>query len=348
MRCRLAAALVLALLLVGAPARAQVVNVKGSVQTLTLAAWNSGTALNATQTIFAPGDSGYGEVLVYLTQTTTLTAGAITYEVSFDNATWVTIPADAVLDPTSTTYAQIALPYTVQASTNKPFLLIGKGWQGLRIKLSTQITGTGAVTPNVTFLPYVTVDSIVALSPTAANFQTTTNVGQINGVTPLMGAGATGTGALRVNDVASSATGAAIPASATYVGGLGSGNTGGNLVGATACDSNKVISITSATTTLMVTGVASRQVHICAMHVVTAIANNVALVEGTGATCGTGTAGMAGGSTAANGWNFAANGGIALGAGFGDIMTTATAGDSVCIITSAAGPLAGFIKYAIY
>jgi hypothetical protein len=69
------------------------------------------------------------------------------------------------------------------------------------------------------------------------------------------------------------------------------------------------------------------------MHMITAAANNVALIEGTGATCGTGSAGMAGGTTAASGYNLAANGGIAFGSGLGTVMQTATTGDSVCVVT---------------
>lgn len=137
----------------------------------TLSTWNSSTGLNATQNIFT--NSGAEAVLVQLTQTTTLTAGAITFEVSYDGSTWGTIPASAVLDPTSTTFAQIALPYTVQASTNKQFLLNMNGAQGLRVKLSTQITGTGTVTPNYALLPASPADTVIALSPTAANFQVT-------------------------------------------------------------------------------------------------------------------------------------------------------------------------------
>jgi len=136
-----------------------------------LSAWNSSTSLNATQTIFT--NSGAEAVLVQLTQTTTLTAGAVTFEVSYDGSNWSTIPASAVLDPTSTTFAQISLPYTVQASTNKQFLLNMNGAQGLRAKLSTQITGTGAVTPNYALLPASPADTVVALSPTAANFNAT-------------------------------------------------------------------------------------------------------------------------------------------------------------------------------
>lgn len=175
-----------------------------------------------------------------------------------------------------------------------------------------------------------------------------------------IGSGAIASGAIASGAVASgafgsdsasfgvSATGAAPPAKANYIGGLASGATGGFLTGVPVCDSFKAVSMTSATTTLMVTGVSGRHVRICSIHLVTAIANNVALIGGTGATCGTGTSGLAGGTTAANGWNFAANGGLALGSGLGTVIQTAATGDSVCIITSAAGPLAGTIAYAIY
>jgi hypothetical protein len=135
-----------------------------------LSAWNSSTSLNATQNIFT--NSGTEAVLVQFTQTSTLTAGAITFEVSYDGSTWNTIPANCVLDPTSTTFAQISLPYTVQASTNKAILINSNGMQGLRVKLSTQITGTGTVTPNYALLPNSPADTVVALSPTAANFNT--------------------------------------------------------------------------------------------------------------------------------------------------------------------------------
>jgi hypothetical protein len=149
-------------------------------------------------------------------------------------------------------------------------------------------------------------------------------------------------------DAATSATGAAPPAKASFNGNLGSGATGGLLAGVTVGDTYKNINVSTATTTLLVTGVAGRQVRITALHMVTAAANNVALIEGTGATCGTGTAGMAGGTTAATGYNFSANGGMTEGAGLGTVVQTATAGDSVCIVTSAATQLSGGLQYAIY
>lgn len=143
-------------------------------------------------------------------------------------------------------------------------------------------------------------------------------------------------------------TGSAPPAKGAFEAGIGSGATGGLLVGMTVCDTPIPVSITSGTTTLLITGVASRHIYICHLNLVTAIANNVAIITGTGATCGTSTAGVFGGTTAANGWNFAANGGIALGTGIGIVGRTETTGDSICAITSSAGPLAGSITYAIY
>ena len=105
------------------------------------------------------------------------------------------------------------------------------------------------------------------------------------------------------------------------------------------------ISITTATTTRIVTPSASNKTYICGLTVVTAAANNVGIVEGTGGTCGTGTAGVIGGTTAANGPNFGANSGLALQAGKTAHAYTAGTNVDLCLITSAATPLAGVIKY---
>ena len=144
------------------------------------------------------------------------------------------------------------------------------------------------------------------------------------------------------------AAGAAPPGEYVAIGGVTSGATGGFLAGIPVCDSFANINIVTATTTLIVTGVSARHVRICSLSLVTAGANNVALISGTGATCGTGTTGMTGGTTAATGWNFAANGGIAQGSGIGTINQTNAVGDSVCAITSAAVQLSGRISYTIY
>jgi len=153
---------------------------------------------------------------------------------------------------------------------------------------------------------------------------------------------------LNVRQDTSGATGAAPPARADFIGGLASGATGGFLTGIPVCDSFFSVNIATTTTTLAITGVSGRHVYICGISLVTAAANNVALISGTGATCGTSTAGITGGTTAASGYNFADNGGITQGSGLGAINRTETAGDSVCIVTSAATQLSGAISYAIY
>jgi hypothetical protein len=96
-----------------------------------------------------------------------------------------------------------------------------------------------------------------------------------------------------------------------------------------------------------VTGTSAKKIYICSINLVTAAANNVAMVEGTGTVCATGIAGMAGGSTAATGWNFAANGGLTQGNGMGSIMAEATNADNLCLLQSAAVQLSGVIGYVV-
>jgi hypothetical protein len=92
-------------------------------------------------------------------------------------------------------------------------------------------------------------------------------------------------------------------------------------------------------------GISGKYTYICSVHLVTATAQNIALVEGTGTTCGTSTAGMAGGATAATGWNLAVNQTIALGNGANWILATATAGRNVCLLSSGSGQISGAIQY---
>jgi hypothetical protein len=144
------------------------------------------------------------------------------------------------------------------------------------------------------------------------------------------------------------ATGAAPPANALLVSGLTSGATGGFMKAITVADSYVNVNIVTATTVLLVTGVSGRHVRISSISLVAAGADNVALLSGTGATCGTGTTGMTGGTTAGTGYNLAAGGNIQLGSGLGQVNQTNATGDSVCIVTSAAVQLSGRIAYSIW
>jgi len=97
----------------------------------------------------------------------------------------------------------------------------------------------------------------------------------------------------------------------------------------------------------LVAGTASKKIYICSIHVVVASATNVALVEGTGTVCGTGTAGVSGfgGATAATGWNFGANGGIVLGNGESSVGAEGTSADNLCLFNSGSGQVSGGISY---
>lgn len=104
-----------------------------------------------------------------------------------------------------------------------------------------------------------------------------------------------------------------------------------------------VINLTA--NTQVITGTASKKTYVCSINIVAGAATNVAVVEGTGTVCATSITGMAGGSTAATGWNFAANGGLVLGNGGFSVMVTATTANNVCILVSAANQVSGGISY---
>jgi len=122
------------------------------------------------------------------------------------------------------------------------------------------------------------------------------DIGAINGVTPLMGAGNTGTGSPRVTiatDQAAiaaagqGATGSAVPSGAVYMGAKSTGN----LTGLIQCDSSVLINTASAATAELVSLTSSQVIYICGweIHTSSASANNVNLAYGTGTNCGTGT-----------------------------------------------------------
>lgn len=106
------------------------------------------------------------------------------------------------------------------------------------------------------------------------------------------------------------------------------------------------INISTATTTELTGALsgASTYYYVCSLDIVTAGANNVALVDDDTDGCGSPTAGLAGGTTAASGWNLAANGGIVKGNGTGTVYKAVTANSVLCLVTSAATQLSGSIQ----
>lgn len=143
--------------------------------------------------------------------------------------------------------------------------------------------------------------------------------------------------------------GAAYPSVSVGVGGK---DASGNIQPLNADPCNSVaknytpINIASATTTRIIAPTAAKKTYICSFDVVAQAAIKVGIVEGTGGTCGTGTAGVFGGTTAATGLDLPAEGSGAF-KGAGNTAVWATAGTNVdfCLITSTAAQLSGHVTW---
>lgn len=203
------------------------------------------------------------------------------------------------------------------------------------------------------------------------------NVSQINGVTPLMGAGNTGTGSARVTIATDQA---ALPGLGVYVedaaetaGGnlsmagsvrrdapaTSAGTTGDNATLNTnasgalwvsnvdPCSSETKITAPFSLTArgVIIAAAASKKNYICGIVVVAGAAEIFNLVEGTGTTCQTSTAAIVGSTTAANGLSFAINGGMSVNAGNSTVIAGTGTNVDTCIMPSSTGRLAGFVTY---
>lgn len=151
-------------------------------------------------------------------------------------------------------------------------------------------------------------------------------------------------------------TAAAVPANALYVG----FNSGGNLVGISSgnplpvtaatldpCQSvaKTTVPISQATSTQLLAGTPAKKTYVCSFAIIGADAENASLVGGTGSVCATSPTAIIGGSTAANGLNMAANGGIALGNGMATVAQGSVNADNVCLLQSGSGRVAGVLTY---
>lgn len=251
----------------------------------------------------------------------------------------------------------------------QPLLVDGSGNLKAFLENSTlAVTQSGAWTFSFTAPQHVILDSGTLTSitnPVAVTgtfFQVTQpvsctsancaiNVAQVAGTTTDTNSGNKSAGTQRIviatdqpaiAGMGDGATGSAVPASANYIGGNGSGN----LTGIISCDNSSAVNMSTATTTQIVaiSGSGGRT-YICAIDLVTNAANNVALISGSGSNCASNQAGLAGGVTAASGWNFTTNGGIAAGSGLGMLFKSVTTNNEICLVTSAATQLSGSISW---
>lgn len=146
------------------------------------------------------------------------------------------------------------------------------------------------------------------------------------------------------------ATGAAPPANAQYIGGISSGATGGLVIAQTLCD--QWVAINGTASAQLISGVSGRKIYFCSGNIqMNGGANTVSFVSGTGSTCGTGTTavpGFDGATSAANGYSFAANGGMVFPSGNSPFARTTNNADNFCILVGSATRVVGGLSYAIY
>lgn len=115
-------------------------------------------------------------------------------------------------------------------------------------------------------------------------------------------------------------------------------------------ETKQYFNINGTASATVITGTASKKIYICSLTLSTAIAQNLNLVSGTGTVCATGITavkGLTGGTTAATGWNFAANGGIAMGHGGFAIAQVQNNADNLCVLTSSSGQFTGGGTYVV-
>ena len=99
------------------------------------------------------------------------------------------------------------------------------------------------------------------------------------------------------------------------------------------------ITISTATTTLLVAGKTGQSIYVTAVDVIAAGTGNIQFVAGTGATCGTGQTNVTGN------YNLTAQVGFTKGNGSG-VLWVVPSGASLCAVTSQAVGMPGSLAYA--
>lgn len=311
-----------------------------------------------TQTITATGAltgvtvTGIGTVLVTISGT--YAGVAFNFEGTPDGTFSPAFPVNASqLDAASI----VSASGTLGANATRSWLVDAAGFTKIRVNATAYTSGTANITitpvyhqfvpwtnANITNIPHVVADSL------AGNVAVT----KADGSDVTLGAKAdakstaTDTTAITVMQVlkeisAMAQAPAALPANQS----VNQNQIGGSAVVADPCQQLARSSANISTTAgvQLIAGTSAKQTYICSMDLITATAQNIALVEGTGTVCATGIAGMAGGTTAATGWNFSANGGFVKGIGANWVFKTATLADNVCVLLSGSGQTSGSVQY---
>lgn len=101
------------------------------------------------------------------------------------------------------------------------------------------------------------------------------------------------------------------------------------------------ITISTATTTLLVTGLSGKSIYVTAVDIIAAGTGNIQFISGTGATCGTGTANVTGN------YSLTAQVGFTKATGNG-VVWVIPQGASLCAVTSGSVGMPGSLSYAIF
>lgn len=325
---------------------------------VTTAAWTSATGDETTLVLTV---TGYSVVVVSLNATSTMTGGVIEFEGKDSGSIWFARACvRSGLTTVDTSFTLAVVDHMWQCNT--------AGLDDFRIRLSTVISGTGTANlrlqASAAGPPPLTV---VAGSVSGVGNFSTIGTKSNNGSTP----GTTNLGVLPAVALAAAPTqteGNQVALRTQLDGDLvvvmedaspvdvnsfpdnepiNAAQRGGVAVVAGACERESLlyIQIDQTSGEQLIAGTSSERIYICSFQIVTASAQNIALVDGTGSVCATGATGLLGGATAATGWNFGANGGIVLPPTRDSWTKTSTDADNVCLLQSGAGQVSGSLTY---
>lgn len=211
----------------------------------------------------------------------------------------------------------------------------------------TVAAGAGCCSPVASY-PFLWNGSTWDRTPGTAALGLTSNVAKINGVTPLMGNGATGTGSPRVTIVSDGTAIATTGYMSVKLDQTTPGTTNSVSIGTDPCSflAKTTLAIDQNADTQLFSGASSKKTYVCSIAIIAAAAEAVSLVVGTGTVCATNIVAMLGSTTDANGLSFAANGGITLGNGLATVAGGLGANaDNVCLRQGGTSRLAGNLTY---
>lgn len=145
------------------------VAVKGNLGSYSSASWTSATAVN---TVLALNCSIYNAVSVAMSNTSTMTAGVLTFEVSPNSTTgsdgtWFTVTMARIDSFTAES------TYTLNTVANRAWTTSVDGFTYFRVRLSTVITGTGTASVFIAPQTFAVEPLVTVGNATAANLQAT-------------------------------------------------------------------------------------------------------------------------------------------------------------------------------